>query len=433
MKTAIVLFTRDLRVHDNPALTAATDEAERVLPLFVLDEALVGSSGSNRLAFLGEALRDLARSLGGLAVRRGDTVAEVVRVARTLDAATVFVAEDASAFAQRRERLLRERLDVRVASSSSIVGVGGLRTSSGGSYRVFTPYWRAWRRAPRRVALERPDVRLPSKIDLGKLPDLGAGGSPDRVRGGECEGRRRLERFLAVGLAGYGDRADDLAADATSRLSPYLHFGCISPVELAHRTAASDAFTRQLCWRDFFLQLLAATPSSETHDFRPRRAAWREDAEALEAWKLGRTGYPIVDAGMRQLREEGWLPNRSRLIVGSFLTKTLGVDWRHGASHFLELLVDGDAASNTGNWQWVAGTGADTRGNRILNPLRQADRFDTRGDYVRRHVPELADIAGRAVHRPWLLDSAVDYPKRIVDHVDASVRFRLATTRPTAS
>ena len=427
MKTAIVLFTRDLRVHDNPSLTAATDEAERVLPLFVLDDVLIGSSGPNRLAFLEESLRDLARSLGGLAVRRGDTVAEVVRVARGLNTATVFMTEDASAFAQRRERLLRERLDVRVvASSTSMVGVDELRTSSGGSYRVFTPYWRAWRRAPRRAVVEPPHIRLPSGIDLGELPDLSAGESAARVRGGEREGRRRLERFLADGLAGYVDRADDLAADATSRLSPYLHFGCVSPLELAHRAAGSDAFTRQLCWRDFFLQLLAAAPSSETHDFRPRRAPWRDDAEALEAWKAGRTGYPIVDAGMRQLREEGWLPNRPRLIVGSFLTKTLGVDWRHGAAHFDELLVDGDVASNTGNWQWVAGTGADTRGNRILNPLRQADRFDAAGDYVRRHVPELSEVVGRAVHRPWLLDPGVDYPERIVDHDDAAARFRAA-------
>jgi len=426
VKTAIVLFTRDLRVHDNPALTAATDEAERVLPLFVLDEALIGSSGSNRLAFLGESLRDLACSLGGLAVRRGDTVAEVVRVARSLEAATVFVAEDASAFAQRRERLLRERLDVRVPSSNSVVGIDELRTSSGGSYRVFTPYWRAWRRAPRRAVLEPPHVQLSSGLDLGELPDLGAGESPARAHGGECEGRRRLERFLSDGLARYSDRADDLAADATSRLSPYLHFGCVSPLELAHRAAGSEAFTRQLCWRDFFLQLLAAVPSSETHDLRQRRAPWRDDAEALDTWKAGRTGYPIVDAGMRQLREEGWLPNRSRLIVGSFLAKTLGVDWRHGAAYFRELLVDADAASNTGNWQWVAGTGADARGNRILNPLRQADRFDAAGDYVRRYVPELAEMAGRAVHRPWLLTPAVDYPGRIVDHDEAAARFRAA-------
>ena len=429
MKTAIVLFTRDLRVHDNPALTAAADAAEHVLPLFVLDDALLRSSGANRLAFLGESLHDLARSLGGLAVRRGDTVAEVVRAARSLDATTVFLAEDASAFAQRRERRLAEQLDLRVVPSASVVGLDQLCTSSGGSYRVFTPYWRAWCRAPRRTVLAQPHVRLPPAIDLDGPPDLGDGEASGRDPGGEREGRRRLERFLGEGLATYAEQADDLAADATSRLSPYLHFGCISPLELAQRAADSEAFTRQLCWRDFFLQLLAANPASAIGDLRPRRAPWRDDVAALEAWKAGRTGYPIVDAGMRQLKAEGWLPNRARLIVASFLTKTLGVHWRHGASHFAELLVDGDVASNTGNWQWVAGTGADTRGNRILNPLRQAERFDANGDYVRRHVPELAEIAGRAVHRPWLLGAAPGYPRRIVDHEAAALRFRTAAAR----
>jgi deoxyribodipyrimidine photo-lyase len=429
VKTAIVLFTRDLRVHDNPVLCAAADAAEHVLPLFVLDDVLLRTSGANRTAFLGESLRDLARSVGGLAVRRGDTVAEVVRVARSLETTTVFLAEDASAFAQRREQRLSEQLDLRVVPSSSVIGLDDLRTSSGASYRVFTPYWRAWCRMPRRTVLAPPRVRLPPGIDLDGPPELGDGEAPSRARGGEREGRRRLECFLRDDLAAYGERADDLAADATSRLSPYLHFGCISPLELVQCAAASEAFRRQLCWREFFLQLLAANPASAVGDLRPRRAPWFDDTAALEAWKAGCTGYPIVDAGMRQLRAEGWLPNRARLIVGSFLTKTLGIHWHHGAAHFAELLVDCDVASNTGNWQWVAGTGADARGNRILNPLRQAERFDANGDYVRRHVPELAEVAGRAAHRPWLLDPVPDYPRRIVDHEVAALRFRAAAAR----
>ncbi len=424
MRTAIALFTRDLRVHDNPALAAAVEAAEHVLPVFVLDERLTGSSGSNRLAFLGESLRDLAASLGGLAVRRGDTVAEVTRLARAVGAEAVFLAEDASSFAREREHRLAAQLPLRAFPSTSVAGVDGLRTKTGNSYRVFTPFWNAWRGAPRRAVLAAPRVRLPPGADLGGLPDLGPGESPGRVCGGEQEGRRRMEHFLADGLAGYGERADDLAADATSRLGPYLHFGCLSPNELAQRASGAESFVRQLCWRDFFLQLLAASPSSSTHDLRPRRAPWVDDPVALEAWKLGRTGYPIVDAGLRQLRREGWLPNRARLIAASFLTKTLGIHWRHGARHFSDLLVDGDLASNTGNWQWVAGTGADPRRNRILNPLRQAERFDPRGDYVRRQIPELARVPGRAVHRPWLLDATLEYPSRIVDHGAAAQRFR---------
>ena len=421
MRTAVVLFTRDLRVHDNPALAAAAEEAERVLPLFVLDETILGCFGaSNRLAFLGEVLRDLSDSLGGLALRRGETVAETVRLAQQVEAGAVYFAEDASSFARRRERRLREQLDVRVFPSLSVVDPGEVLTSSGGHYRVFTPYWRAWREAGRRPVLQPPRARLPDGVDLGRLPDLGAGDSPARLRGGETEGRSRLSRFLDGPLQAYEERADDLAAGATSRLSPYLHFGCLSPLEVAERAAASEAFVRQLCWRDFFLQFLAAHPKAPREDYRERRAGWRDDPDALQAWKEGRTGYPIVDAGMRQLAAEGWMPNRARLIVGSFLTKTLRLDWREGAAHFFDLLVDGDLASNVGNWQWVAGTGVDPRPNRILNPIRQARRFDPDGEYVRRHVPELAEVDGGAVHEPWRLERRPgDYPERIVDR-DAS-------------
>ena len=420
MRTAIVLFTRDLRVHDNPALAAAAEEAERVLPLFVLDDAILDRFGApNRLAFLGEALGDLADSLGGLAIRRGDAVAETVTLARQVGAGSVFFAEDASSFAQRRERRLRDEVDVRVFPSASVVDPDEMLTSSGGRYRVFTPYWRAWREAERRTVLDPPQIRLPGSLELGRLPDLGGGDSPARLRGGEREGRKRLARFLDGPLARYEEAADDLAAGATSRLSPYLHFGCLSPHEVAERAAASEAFVRQLCWRDFFLQFLAAHPKTPREDYR-ERAGWWDDPDALQAWKEGRTGYPIVDAGMRQLAAEGWMHNRARLVVGSFLTKTLRLDWREGAAHFFDLLVDGDLASNVGNWQWVAGTGVDPRPNRVLNPIRQARRFDADGEYVRRHVPELAEVDGGAVHEPWRLERPPgDYPERIVDR-DAS-------------
>jgi deoxyribodipyrimidine photo-lyase len=415
VRTAIVLFTRDLRIHDNPALAAAAAEAERVLPLFVLDDAILARLGApNRLAFLGEALGDLRGSLGGLALRRGDTVAETVRLARQLDAKAVFLAEDASAFARRRERGLRAELEVRTFPSTSVLDLDEVRTASGEHYKVFTPFWRAWRKARRRAQLAPPRIRLPDGVDLGRPPDLGRGESPGRPRGGETEGRGRLEQFLAGPVRRYEELADALADDGTSRLSPYLHFGCLSPLEVAERAAASEAFVRQLCWRDFFLQLLQARPETPREDLRERRAAWRDDPDALAAWKEGRTGYPIVDAGMRQLAEEGWLHNRARLIVGSFLTKTLGIDWRHGAAHSADLLVDGDLASNVGNWQWVAGRGANPRPGRILNPLRQARRFDRDGDYVRRYVPELGHIEGGAVHGPWE-QAGHDYPARIGD------------------
>jgi deoxyribodipyrimidine photo-lyase len=247
--------------------------------------------------------------------------------------------------------------------------------------------------------------------------------SPDRPPGGESAGRRRLSSFVETGLAAYTDRRDRLEPESTSQLSPYLHFGCVSAVELVQRVAervGAEAFLRQLCWRDFYLQLLAARPDLPYTDYRPRGDEWHEDEEALTAWRDGLTGYPIVDAAMRQLRAEGWIPGRARLLAASFLVKDLRLDWRLGAAHFTELLGDGDVASNSGNWQWVAGTGTDTRPNRIFNPVRQAMRYDPAGDYIRRYVPELASLPPKTIHQPWTLGAhalaRLGYPAPLVDH-----------------
>jgi deoxyribodipyrimidine photo-lyase len=230
-----------------------------------------------------------------------------------------------------------------------------------------------------------------------------------------------MDRWLRTGLKAYADKHDDLPGDATSRLSADLHFGCLSPLELAVRARKAgekggEAYVRQLCWRDFHAQVAAAFPGLPRRDYRPRRAGWREDAHALDAWKNGQTGYPIVDAGMRQLVAEGYMHNRARLLVASFLTKQLNIHWTEGAQHFFDLLGDGDIASNAGNWQWVAGTGNDTRPNRRFNLLRQAHRFDPEGRYVRRYVPELTSVEGSAVHAPWKLDRQPrGYPAPLVE------------------
>ena len=426
MSVAIVLFTRDLRVHDHAALTAATATHEHVVPLFVLDEALLRDAGTpNRLSFLLDslhALRASLRDLGGdLVVRSGDVVSEVVRLASATGAATLFVGEDVSRYAQQRLRGLRDRLEVRVENTVTAVAPGDLAPVGRDHFRLFTPYWRRWREEPRPPVLAAPArVAVPS-LDTGRLPELGRPGadrpSPGLPRGGEPEARRRLERWLADGAADYDTTRDDLAADRTSRLSPYLHFGCISANEVAGRVDSTELL-RQLCWRDFYAQLLAANPRTAHDDLRPRPYGWNEDDEALARWRAGRTGVPIVDAGIRQLRAEGWMPNRARLIVAAFLTKTLRLDWRHGMRTFAELLVDADVASNAGNWQWVAGTGVDPRPNRRFNPLAQARRRDPSGDYVRRYVPELAELDGAAVHEPWRAPRArvaPEYPAPLGD------------------
>jgi deoxyribodipyrimidine photo-lyase len=481
MNTALVLFTRDLRVHDQAALATAVREAERVVPLFVCDERLLaGRCGApNRLAFLLDSLADLDHSLrergGRLIVRRGEVVRETIRLARASGAEAIYMSEDVSAYARQRharlrEACARERIELRAFPGVTVVPAGALTPSGGGDhYRVFTPYWRAWSALPRfeRAAAPRR-VSLPEGITAGSLPSLaslrGRGRdagrpSPELPEGGERAGRALLTRWLSRGLAEYGERHDDLAADRTSHLSPHLHFGCLSPTTVLARAvghagtagsrdksasdlrkgdtgtddedpggAGAEAFARQLCWRDFHHQVLAARPDLPYADYRPRGDRWRRSQRLAEAWREGRTGYPIVDAGMRQLAREGFMHNRARLLVASFLTKTLYLDWRVGTAHFDALLVDADLANNVGNWQWVAGTGNDTRPNRVLNPIRQAHRFDPTGDYVRRYVPELGAIAGGAVHEPWLLPASVrrglDYPKPVVDHVAAAEELR---------
>ncbi len=447
MRAVVVLLNRDLRVHDHPALAGAARRGERVMPLFVLDDAILDSryASPNRVGFLLEALEDLRGSLrqrgGDLVVRRGDPVAEAMALVADTGAEAVHASADVSAFARRRERRLAtacadRRVDCAVFAGVTAMPPEQIRTTTGEPFRVFTPYWRAWRQASRRRVEAAPRaLRLPDGVDPGVIPDvdeLVAGDcSPAVVPGGEREGRARLNRWVRGSLGDYGDRHDDLAGDATSRISPYLHFGCISPLEVVTKLEGrpgAEPFIRQVCWRDFHHQFTAAFPAIATRDYRSRGDDWRHDDDGFEAWTQGRTGYPLVDAGMRQLRQEGWMHNRARLVTASFLVKDLYVDWRWGQQHFFDWLLDGDIANNAGNWQWVAGTGADTRPYRVLNPLRQADRFDPDGGYVRRYVPELAHLDGKAIHQPWTLTPAqrrsLDYPDPIVDHAQAAKAYR---------
>lgn len=426
METAVVLFTRDLRVHDNPALSAACRVAGRVVPLFVHDPSL--AVGDNRAGFLRECLADLRGSLrergGDLVELRGDPVREAVRVAKRVGAEGIVVAGDVSPYAQRRERRLRsaceaERIALKTFSGVTVVPPGALRPASGSGdhYRVFTPYYRAWLSVPWRDVLSAPDrVTLPADLPASWLP---AEPMAATSAGGETAARERLARWSRSSLAEYADRHDDLPGDRTSRLSPYLHFGCVSPRELVARVTGLDgaeSFVRQVCWRDFYQQVLLKFPDLRSRPYRPgANDEWRGDKRALDAWREGQTGIPVVDAGMRQLRDEGWMHNRARLVTASYLTKHLGVDWRAGADHFFDLLLDADVANNYGNWQWVAGTGNDTRPYRRFNPTRQGERFDPDGGYVRRYVPELADVPGRAVHEPWKLPPglrrSLNYPE----------------------
>jgi deoxyribodipyrimidine photo-lyase len=340
---------------------------------------------------------------------------------------------DVSGYAQRREHALRVRLaahsvDLDVHPGVTVVEPGEVAPPGKDMYSVFTPYFRAWSQVPRRDVVPVPQA-------VASLPDLDQGPRPgpmtahpdsvDLPPGGETAARRHLEAYLADGVAEYGRRRNDLAADATSRLSPYLRFGCLSATEvvaLAGAVRGGEELVRQVAWRDFYAQLLAHDPSIAWADFReapddvPPQPA--HAGHLFECWRLGRTGIPLVDAGMRQLRREGWMHNRARMVTASFLTRRLGIPWQWGAEHFMRWLVDGDPASNSGNWQWVAGTGTDPRRARSFNPVRQAERFDADGDYVRRYVRELARVPAPSIFAPWWepgLLASTGYPPPIIE------------------
>jgi deoxyribodipyrimidine photo-lyase len=424
-----MLFTRDLRLHDNPALHAAVSGAEHVVPLFVLDDGItrLDYNRPNRARFLADSLADLDRALkhrgGALVVRRGDVAEQVRKLADETGADTVHLSADYSRYAVRREARLREVLGNRQVHSHHglvVVAPGDITTNGGEPFSVFTPYHRRWAEHGIRDLVPAPiRINLPPRLPRGKpltQDDICSGDiSPDLMQGGETEARKRAGRWYDDGVQHYDDDHDALARDNTSRLSPYLHFGCVSPVELVgradRRKRGVDGFLRQLCWRDFHHQVLAARADVVDTDWRTQHDHWRRDKQALQAWKDGRTGYPLVDAGMRQLQREGWMHNRARLVTGSFLTKHLYLDWREGARHFFDLLVDGDIANNTMNWQWIAGTGTDSRPNRMLNPTLQLERYDPDRTFVKRYVEEYGTDA---------------YPKPIVDHKEAVAAFRAA-------
>lgn len=465
--TALLWLRRDLRLHDQPALQAALEDGEPVVPAFCLDPRLIrGRHASGpRTQFLLECLADLDESLrrrgSGLAVHHGRADKVLPKLARELDASRVFWTGDVSPFATRRDQAVRRELEALGAEVRVLPGLfvlddpRALLTSGGDPYRVFTPFHRAWLNRDRREVLPAPRSvpGLPRKAESGKLPtlqDLGLDRTVEHpAPGGEHAGRRRMQRFLNQGVLGYGSGRDDLGADASSRLSPYLHLGCISPRELEAQLPGGmgpQEFRRQLCWRDFYAHVLSHFPANARHEFQERyRGAirWRRAEKDFQAWCEGRTGYPLVDAAMRQLRREGWMHNRARLVVGSFLTKDLGIDWRRGERWFMRLLIDGDEASNNGNWQWIGSVGVDPQPpfRRIYNPARQQARFDSRGAYVRRYLPELRDVPHEYLAEPWTMPEDTqreagcvigeDYPAPIVEHAtarrDALARYTLAS------
>ncbi|WP_395090709.1 cryptochrome/photolyase family protein [Armatimonas sp.] len=438
-KTALVWFRRTLRLDDNEALCTALEENERIVPVFVLDPVILSrpDTGARRVAFLYDGLHALDAALrergSYLVLQHGDPAEELGRLARETGATALY-------YSQEYEPAGRAR-DVRVTAALGLEShacldhllsePGSVKTKTGTPYTVFTPYFRAWQEQAFAVPRSAPErIATPLGIATDPLP-TGSAALP----AGETAARAQLTAFRHTALSHYDTGREFPAEPGTSQLSAYLKFGMLSPRRALEATrqqpksAGRDAWIRQLAWRDFYYQILWHFPHVATGCFKPQfdALAWHNDEAFFAAWQRGETGYPFIDAALRQLAQTGTMHNRARMAVASFLTKDLLCDWRLGENYFMQQLLDGDQAANNGGWQWAAGTGTDAQPYfRIFNPVSQGEKFDPEGDYVKRWCPELKPIPSKWVHKPWELSvneqAAVhcvlgrDYPSRIVEH-----------------
>lgn len=461
----IIWFRDDLRLSDNPALDAAANSGRKIICIFVHDE------GSKGLRPLGGAARwwlhgalqeldDALRGLGGrLYVHRGIASVLVPQLAADSKAAAVYWNRRYGAAERRVDEAVKtaletQRLEARSFNGHLLYEPWSIKTKSGTPFRVFSAFWRAAHEAgepgqplgvPSRLNLFNGPCGLTSTTGV-QLADLALEpSSPDWAVGlrsnwrrGEAGAQAQLELFLEEHLNEYADLRDFPERSATSRLSPYLRFGNISPRQLWHAAEAAahasnpamqrnlEKFQCELGWREFSYHLLYYNPEMGSENLQTRfdSMLWRTDAKALRAWQQGKTGYPLVDAGMRELWATGWMHNRVRMVVASFLVKHLLIDWRQGEAWFWDTLVDADPANNAASWQWVAGSGADAAPYfRVFNPVLQGEKFDPDGRYVKRWLPELADVLPSVIHRPWQLPSKIEaYAGRIVEHDGARQR-----------
>ena len=448
MKTVIHWFRRDLRLTDNTALAAAAKAGEQVVPVYVVSEWKKAHqwTGAPRQTFLCGSLASLdgnLRSIGSqLVVRDGDAVAELVKLAREAQAEAIYTNRDPDPHGRATEDKLSAALSAEGRKLLSFKDAAvheqdEVKTGEGGNFRVFTPYSKAW------AKLEKPPVgpRLkklltPEGIKSAPLPSPAHWGLSDFTGGiepGEKAARARLQKFLAGPIHHYGATRDLMGEDGTSRLSQDLRHGLLSPREACERAKQTaeecDAdgrnsvwkYIAELVWREFYFQILWHYPEVLDHEFNPkyRGMEWDRDEVKYRAWCEGRTGFPVVDAAMRQLNETGYMHNRSRMIAAMFLTKDLHLDWRMGEKYFMQRLIDGEIASNNGGWQWSAGTGADAAPYfRIQNPWSQTKRYDAEGKYIKQWVPELRDVPAKDLLEPPADGKplAKGYPLPMVDH-----------------
>jgi deoxyribodipyrimidine photo-lyase len=456
----LVWFRNDLRLADNPALIAGLGSGRPVVPVYILDDETPGlrPMGAASRWWLHHSLTALDASLHSLGsrliLRRGPAERVIDELSAEYDVSAVYWGRAYDIATRERDTRIKQALNDRGVVAESLKSnllyePWEVKTMAGGSFKVFTAFWRACRELPSPGATLPVPRALPapakwstgdSLADWKLLPNAPdwAGGMRATWTPGEAAASRRLSDFLDNALANYRQGRDIPAEPATSRLSPYLAFGEISPRQIWRAattrgmSAATDKFLTEVGWREFSYNLLFHHGDLSQNNFRAEFDSfpWIDEEEKLEAWRRGRTGYPIVDAGLRELWTTGWMHNRVRMIVASFLTKDLLVDWRAGERWFWDTLVDADPANNAMGWQWVAGSGADAAPFfRIFNPVLQGEKFDPRGDYVRQWIPELGGLSPKTIHKPWTAETPLPpdiYPERIVEHGSARERALIA-------
>jgi deoxyribodipyrimidine photo-lyase len=463
MTIAIWWIRRDLRLSDNQALTAALTHADQVIPAFILDPTLLASPYANdkRLAFLLAGLHQLAADLarhGSLLIfRRGDPLAQLTQLVSESGAAAIFAEEDFSPYARRRDAKIAQNLSLRLVGGVTVQPPAAVQKTDGSPYTVFTPFSKAWKALPLPASanLLPAPAHIPTPANLASDPIPTEPTLPAAIPfpPGEAEAQRRLQNFTSnlnssAPINGYANDRNRLDVEGTSKLSPYLRFGMLSArqavsqaLEVMEQAShpqiykGAETWLNELIWREFYVSILYHFPQVRGRSFRPEydRIPWRNDEHEFAAWGAGRTGYPVVDAAMRQLTSSGWMHNRARMIVASFLVKDLLIDWRWGERWFMQHLVDGDPAANNGGWQWTAGVGTDAAPYfRVFNPVLQGQKFDPDGAYIRRWLPELAHVPDQYLHTPWDMPLSVqqqtgcrlgqDYPRPIVEHHQARER-----------
>lgn len=464
MSTAVWWIRRDLRLSDNQALTAASQAADHIIPLFILDPFFDQSPhvAAKRLAFLYGGLRELDAALrqrgSRLIIRRGKPAATLARLLAETGAHTIFAEADYSAYARRRDNAIAASLPLQLVDGVVIHHPESVHKQDGTPYMVFTPFKKnAWltRPLPHTADMLPAPAHISTPPELASLPIPGEPGLPPSVPfpPGEAEAHRRLTAFTQwaahqPAITHYANARNQLHEVGSSHLSPYLRFGMISARQAAAAALqamaaaqtpdarqGAETWLSQLVWRDFYTAVLYNFPHVTYGSFRPeyKQLQWRNNPADFAAWRAGQTGYPVVDAAMRQLTQTGWMPNRARMIVASFLVKDLLIDWRWGERFFMQHLVDGDPANNNGGWQWTAGTGTDAAPYfRIFNPISQSQKFDADGRYLRRWLPELANVPARYIHAPWQMPPLEqqrrgfligrEYPAPLVDHTQARAR-----------